>query len=64
MRDIRDAELAGLLDVIIDNAPHGNIVNVPDRPKSGPRRRLAERIASQLAKTAAKIHLVFDPPHN
>jgi hypothetical protein len=64
VRDVRDAELKDALDVVIDDAPHGNITNIPDKPKSGPRRKLAERIASQLAKTAARVHLVFDPPHN
>lgn len=64
VRDVRDPELRNPLDVTIDDSPHGNIENVPDKPKSGPRRKLAERVASQLAKTAARVHLIFDPPHN
>jgi hypothetical protein len=64
VRDVADPELVDPLDVIIDDPPHGNIAHVPFKKKSGPQRRLAERIASRLAKTAARVHLVFDPPHN
>ena len=64
IRDVRDAELEEPLDVVIDNPPHGNITNVPYKVKSGPRRKLADRIASLLARNAAAVHEVFDPPHN
>jgi hypothetical protein len=64
VRDVNDAELPSALDVEIDDPPHGNIINVPFKEKRGPRRRLAERIASLLARQAARVHEVFDPPHN
>jgi len=63
-RDVRDAELEEPLDVVIDNPPHGNITNVPYKVKSGPRRRLAERVASLLARNAATVREIFNPPHN
>jgi hypothetical protein len=64
VRDVNDLELVTTLDVNIDDAPHGNIINVPFKERKGPRRRLAERIASLLARQAARVHEVFDPPHN
>ena|SRR5437764_10466647 len=64
VRQVRDAELETPLDVEINDYPHGNITNVPPKVKSGPRRRLADRIASLLARNAAAIYEVFDPPHN
>ncbi len=64
VRDVADPELLARLDVQIDDHPHGNIVNVPFKERKGPRRKLAERVASQLARTAGRVHLVFDPLHN
>lgn len=64
VRDVRDSELEKPLDVVIDNPPHGNITEVPYKVKSGPRRKLANRIASLLARNAATVHEIFDPPHN
>lgn len=64
VRQVGDSELEHALDVVIDNRPHGNITNVPFKYRSGPRRKLAERIASLLARNAAAVHEVFDPPHN
>jgi hypothetical protein len=64
VRAVNDPELPVALDVEIDDPPHGIIANVPFKEKKGPRRRLAERIASLLARQAARVHEVFDPPHN
>ncbi|HUS11295.1 MAG TPA: hypothetical protein VMZ30_12585 [Pyrinomonadaceae bacterium] len=64
VRDVNDPELLTALDIDIDDAPHGNIINVPFKERKGPRRRLAERIASLLARQAARVYEVFDPPHN
>lgn len=64
VRDVKDPELSAHLDVVIDDYPHGAIINVPFKEKSGPRRRHADRIASLLAKNAARVHEIFDPPHN
>lgn len=62
VRDVRDPELVTRLDVIIDEHPHGIIANVPPKERKGPRRRLADRVASLLAKEAARPYEVFDPP--
>jgi hypothetical protein len=64
VRNITDPELQQTLDVIIDDYPHGVIVNVPFKEKKGPKRRLADRIASLIARNCARVHEVFDPPHN
>lgn len=64
VRDVTDAELLSALDVDIDDPPHGIIINVPFKERKGPRRRLADRIASLLARQAARVYEVFDPPHN
>jgi hypothetical protein len=64
VRDVADPELQDSLYVEIDNHPHGNIKNVPFKEKRGPRRKLADRVASLLARTAARTHEIFDPPHN
>jgi hypothetical protein len=64
VRDVTVPELPLPLNVEIDDDPHGNIINVPFKEKRGPRRKLAERIASLLARQAARPHEVFDPPHN
>lgn len=62
VRDVRDPDLAIPLDVILDDPPHGLILNVPPKEKKGPRRRLADRIAGLIAKQAARPHEIFDPP--
>lgn len=62
VRDITDPELAIPLDVEIDDPPHGIIKNVPPKERKGPRRRLADRIASLLARQAARPHEIFIPP--
>lgn len=64
VRDVNDPEWPLALDVKIDDDPHGNIVNVPFKERKGPRRKLAERIASLLARNAARVCEVYDPPHN
>jgi hypothetical protein len=64
VRNTTDPELQQTLDVIIDDYPHGVIVNVPFKEKRGPKRRLANRIASLMAQNCAQVHEVFDPPHN
>lgn len=62
VRDVADPELGEPLDVEFDEYPHGNIKNVPFKERKGPRRRFADRIASLLARTAARPHEIFDPP--
>ena len=62
VRDVIDPELRQPLDVQFDHYPHGNILHVPPKEKKGPRRRFADRIASLLARTAARPHEIFDPP--
>lgn len=64
VRNITDPELQQGLDVIIDDYPHGVIVNVPFKEKKGPKRRFADRIASLIARNCARVHEIFDPPHN
>jgi hypothetical protein len=64
VRDVVDPELLHALDVEINDHPHGNIINVPPKEKSGPRRKFADRIASLLARTAARPHEIFNPMHN
>jgi len=59
VRDVGD-ELEVALDVVIDRAPHGNILGLPFA--KSPTRKDAERIASLLARRAARPHEIFDPP--
>jgi len=61
VRDIaRAAELPeGSIDVAFDKRPHGNIIGVPYRDDN---RKLAERLASLLASSAARVYELFDPP--
>ncbi len=62
VRDVGDPELAAPLDIVIDEHPHGVVVNVPPKEKKGPRRRLADRIASLLARQAARPYEIYIPP--
>jgi hypothetical protein len=48
------------LDVAIDADPHGNILGLPFA--KSPTRREAERVASLLARRAARPHEIFNPP--
>jgi hypothetical protein len=58
---VRDVgrDLEPRLDVLIDHAPHGNIMGLPFA--KSPTRKEAERIASLLARRA-RPHEIFDPP--
>src|SRR5882724_11661433 len=58
VRDVGD-ELEVVLDVVIDRAPHGNILGLPFA--KSPNRKIAERIASLLARKAARPHEIFVP---
>lgn len=53
-------EVNTALDVVIDEAPHGNIIGLPF--VKSPTRKEAERLASLLARKAARPHEIFDPP--
>jgi hypothetical protein len=59
VRDVGD-ELGIALDVAIDADPHGNILGLPFA--KSPTRREAERVASLLARRAARPHEIFNPP--
>lgn len=59
VRDVGD-EIGVPLDVVVDDAPHGNILGLPFA--KSPTRKEAERIASLLARRTARPHEVFDPP--
>lgn len=60
VREVVEGHPDHILDVLIDNKPHGNITGLPF-PKSG-LRRIAERLASLLATQASAPFEVFDPP--
>ena len=60
VREVVEGQPDHILDVLIDNKPHGNITGLPF-PKRG-LRRMAERLASLLARQASKPFEVFDPP--
>ncbi len=60
VREVVEGHPDYILDVLIDNKPHGNITGLPF-PKKG-LRKIAERLASLLARQASKPFQVFDPP--